>query len=69
MRFFSTRRREFRPTIAIAAARSEGQGRRFFSAAEGSSLTDASTAIGEGLHLWRPASGKAESNAKRFSHD
>jgi hypothetical protein len=36
----------FRPGrhISVAAARSEGQGRRFFSAAEGSSLTLASTA-------------------------
>jgi hypothetical protein len=33
-----------RPHINIAAARSVGQGRRFFSAAEGLSLTDASTA-------------------------
>src|ERR1017187_4877344 len=33
-----------RPHIAIAVARSGGQGRRFFSAAEGLSLTDASTA-------------------------
>jgi hypothetical protein len=33
-----------RPHIAVAAARSEGQGRRFFSAAEGLSLTIASTA-------------------------
>jgi hypothetical protein len=35
-----------RPHICIAVARSAGQGRRFFSAAEGSSLTDASTAAG-----------------------
>ena len=35
-----------RPHISIAVARSGGQGRRFFSAAEGSSLTDASTAAG-----------------------
>src|SRR5258707_11167991 len=33
-----------RPHISIAVARSGGQGRRFFSAAEGLSLTDASTA-------------------------
>jgi hypothetical protein len=33
-----------RPHIAVAVARSEGQGRRFFSAAEGLSLTNASTA-------------------------
>src|ERR1035437_7148077 len=33
-----------RPHIAIAVARSGAQGRRFFSAAEGLSLTDASTA-------------------------
>jgi hypothetical protein len=33
------------PTASrLAVARSVGQGRRFFSAAEGSSLTDASTA-------------------------
>jgi len=32
--------------ISIAVARSGGQGRRFFSAAEGLSLTDASTAAG-----------------------
>jgi hypothetical protein len=35
-----------RPHISIAVARSGGQGRRFFSAAEGSSLTAASTAAG-----------------------
>src|SRR5205823_13349950 len=35
-----------RPHIAAAVARSGGQGRRFFSAAEGLSLTDASTAAG-----------------------
>jgi hypothetical protein len=35
-----------RPRIYIAVARSGGQGRRFFSAAEGLSLTDASTAAG-----------------------
>jgi hypothetical protein len=35
-----------RPHICIAVARSGGQGRRFFSAAEGLSLTDASTAAG-----------------------
>ena len=36
----------FRPDriLAVAVARSEGQGRRFFRAAEGLSLTDASTA-------------------------
>src|SRR5882672_11930951 len=36
----------FRPDriLAVAVARSEGQGRRFFSAAEGLSLTNASTA-------------------------
>ena len=33
-----------RPQIAFAVARSGGQGRRFFSAAEGLSLTGASTA-------------------------
>ena len=33
-----------RPHIAVAVARSEGQGRRFFSVAEGLSLTNASTA-------------------------
>src|SRR6266566_5562622 len=35
-----------RPHIAVAVARSGGQGRRFFSAAEGLSLTDASTRAG-----------------------
>jgi hypothetical protein len=35
-----------RPHISIAGARGGGQGRRFFSAAEGLSLTDASTAAG-----------------------
>ena len=35
-----------RPHIAVAVARSGGQGRRFVSAAEGLSLTDASTAAG-----------------------
>ena len=35
-----------RPHISIAVARSGGQGRRFFSAAEGLSLTAASTAAG-----------------------
>ncbi len=35
-----------RPHISIAVARSGGQGRRFFSAAEGLSLMDASTAAG-----------------------
>ena len=35
-----------RPHISIAVARNGGQGRRFFSAAEGLSLTDASTAAG-----------------------
>src|SRR5262245_45362783 len=35
-----------RPQISATVARSGGQGRRFFSAAEGSSLTDASTAAG-----------------------
>ena len=37
----------FRPDrITIAVAHSDGQGRRFFSAAEGLSLTNASTAAG-----------------------
>jgi hypothetical protein len=35
-----------RPHIIIAVARSDGQGRRFCSAAEGLSLTNASTAAG-----------------------
>jgi hypothetical protein len=35
-----------RPHISIAVARSGGQGRCFFSAAEGLSLTDVSTAAG-----------------------
>jgi hypothetical protein len=38
--------RAFLPHINIAAARSGGQGRRFFSAAEGLSFTNASTAAG-----------------------
>jgi hypothetical protein len=33
-----------RPHLAVAVARSDDQGRRLFSAAEGLSLTDASTA-------------------------
>jgi hypothetical protein len=33
-----------RPRVVVAVARSDGQGRRFFSAAEGLSLTIASTA-------------------------
>jgi hypothetical protein len=43
---FDPRRRHSsaRPHIAVAVARSEGQGRCFFSAAEGLSLTNASTA-------------------------
>ena len=41
------RKHSFVPTAyCIAVARSGGQGRRFFSAAEGLSLTDASTAAG-----------------------
>jgi hypothetical protein len=47
--FCSTRAAEHSsvPTdITIAVARSEGQGWRFFSAAEGLSLTNASTAAG-----------------------
>jgi len=35
-----------RPHITIAVAHSDAQGRRFFSAAEGLSLTNASTAAG-----------------------
>src|SRR5262245_59156013 len=35
-----------RPHITVAVAHSDGQGRRFFSAAEGLSLTNASTAAG-----------------------
>ena len=35
-----------RPHIAVAVAHSDGQGRRFFSAAEGLSFTNASTAAG-----------------------
>ena len=41
-----------RPHISIAVARSGGQGRRFFSAAEGLSLTDASTAAGSPAIGW-----------------
>jgi len=45
--FCSTRAAEHSSAhISIAVARSGGQGRRFFSAAEGSSLTDASAAAG-----------------------
>ena len=41
------RKHSFVPTAyCIAVARSGGQGQRFFSAAEGLSLTDASTAAG-----------------------
>jgi hypothetical protein len=46
---FDPRREHFfrhRPQISATVARSGGQGRRFFSAAEGLSLTDASTAAG-----------------------
>jgi hypothetical protein len=35
-----------RPHITVAVAHSDGQGRRLFSAAEGLSLTNASTAAG-----------------------
>jgi len=35
-----------RPHITVAVAHSDGHGRRFFSAAEGLSFTDASTAAG-----------------------
>jgi hypothetical protein len=35
-----------RPNITVAVAHSDGQGRRLFSAAEGLSLTNASTAAG-----------------------
>jgi hypothetical protein len=45
-----------RPFVRSAVARSGGQGRRFFSAAEGSSLTDASTAARY------PQSGSGSSN-------
>ena len=44
-----------RPHISIAVARSSGQGRRFFSAAEGLSLTDASTAAGSPAIGWLAA--------------
>jgi hypothetical protein len=40
-----------RPHITIAVARSDGQGRSFFSAAEGLSLTNASTERRAGLML------------------
>jgi hypothetical protein len=45
---FDPRREFFRPDriLAVAVARSEGQGRRLFSAADGLSLTIASTAAG-----------------------
>src|SRR5207342_3594979 len=45
-----------RPHIFIVVARSGGQGRRFFSAAEGSSLTAASTAAG----CWRRVVGRED---------
>ena len=44
--FDPRREHSSRPHISIAVARSGSQGRRFFSAAEGLSLTDASTAAG-----------------------
>ena len=44
-----------RPHIPIAVARSGGQGRHFFSAAEGLSLTDASTAAGLAAIRWLAA--------------
>jgi hypothetical protein len=44
--FFCSTRAANIPHITIAVARSDGQGRRFFSAAEGLSLTNASTAAG-----------------------
>ena len=44
-----------RPYISVAVARSGGQGRRFFSAAEGLSLTDASTAAGLAAIRWSAA--------------
>jgi hypothetical protein len=45
LRFDPRREHSSIPTaLAVAVARSVGQGRRFFSAAEGISLTDASTA-------------------------
>ena len=62
-----------RPHISIAVARSGGQGRRFFSAAEGSSLTDASTAAGCGDRVvgrvrirGEPAIGRDQSREPRL---
>src|SRR5258708_22452626 len=55
----------FRPDrhIAIAVARSGGQGRRFFSAAQGLSLTGASTAAG-----WRRSSGWSRDDPRGACH-
>lgn len=62
-----------RPHISIAVARSGGQGRRFFSAAEGLSLTDASTAAGCRRSGWpramirgEPAIGRDQSREPRL---
>jgi hypothetical protein len=44
-----------RPHISIAVARSGGQGRCFFSSAEGLSLTDVSTAAGSPAIGWLAA--------------
>src|SRR5450755_3695119 len=48
-----------RPHISIAVARSDGQGRRFFSAAEGLSLTGASRSIATVLSHLAPVSSTA----------
>src|SRR5271169_5105300 len=62
-----------RPHISIAVARSGGQGRRFFSAAEGLSLTDASTAagcrdrvVGRAMIRGEPAIGRDQSREPRL---
>ena len=63
-----------RPHISIAVARSGGQGRRFFSVAEGLSLTDASTAgrqpvigvVGRATIRGEPAIGRDQSREPRL---
>jgi hypothetical protein len=62
-----------RPHVSIAVARSVGQGRRFFSAAEGLSLTDASTAqaagvgwVGRAMIRGEPAIGRDQSREPRL---
>jgi hypothetical protein len=50
-----------RPHITIAVALSDGQGRRFFSAAEGLSLTIASTALTAATGAASSAQGQTQS--------